>query len=239
MKNMPNKAKALVVAVVLGCVTISTYAAMQGMPSADLRFAVLLAMAAISARMKVKLPGFDSNMSMNLPFILTGLVQLSLPHAIVVGMVSTFIQCLPSRGQEPKLVQAAFNVCTVANAIALSFLFATYASKAAFLPEKPALIVLGAAAFFLADTLPVAAIISAMGGGKMWKLWVEMALLTFPYFVLSAGMASIIVGASRYVGIAWSLALPVMFVVFLSFRRYMQQANSPQEQAMRYSAAAD
>lgn len=52
-------------------------------------------MAAVSARMKVRLPGLDSNMAINLPFIVTGLVELSLSNPLCVGMVSTFVQCLP------------------------------------------------------------------------------------------------------------------------------------------------
>ena len=241
MKSLPNKAKALVVAVVLCCVALTTYTLMKGIPTADVRFAVLLALAVVSARLKVKLPGSDSHMSMNLPFILTGLAQLSLPHAVVIGMVSTFVQCLPTSREPMKLVQAAFNVCTISNAIALSFILAGVAARGTVLPEKPALIVVGALAFFLGDTLPVAAIISAMGGGKMWKLWAEMSLLTFPYFLLSAGLATIIVATTHYVNIAWAASLPVMFIVYQSFKRYMREPGVRKDVASTraFSAAAD
>ena len=59
-------------------------------------------------------------------------------------------------------IQATFNVCTVANAIGLSFLFGSYVAKADLMPQKPALIVLGTLVFFPADSIPVAAIISAV-----------------------------------------------------------------------------
>ena len=226
MRKLPVKARALLIIAVLCCAALSVYAVMQGIPRADVRFAALLAMAVISARMKVRLPGLDSNMAMNLPFIVSGLVQLSLPLAIVVGMVSTFAQCLPGRGKKMKGIQAVFNICTVANAIALSFLFTSYIAKAALIPEKPALIVLGTFAFFLTDSVPVAAIVSATGGGKMGKLWAEMTVLAFPHFLLSAGVAIIIVTTSHFAGVAWSLALPVMFLVYHSFRRYMHNVNA-------------
>ena len=238
MKQLPSTAKALVIAVILGCAALSGYAVMQGIPSADARFAVLLGMAVIAARMKVKLPGIDSNMSMNLPFILVGLVQLTMPHAIVVGIVSTFVQCLPNSGQEMKLTQAAFNVCNMGNAIGLSFFFTSAAAKTAVAAEKPALLALAAAAFFVADTVPVAAIISAVDGQPMMKLWGNMALLTFPYFLLSAGLATMVAMTNHFVGFAWSLPLPIMFLVFLSFRRYMKGLASA-EQPHAFSAAAD
>lgn len=224
MHKLPAKAKALATIAVLCCAALSAYALLQGIPSADVRFPALLAMAVVSARMKVRLPGLDSNMAMNLPFIVTGMVQLSLSNALCVGMVSTFVQCLPGRGKKMNAIQATCNVCTVANAIGLSFLFGGYVAKAAFMPEKPALIVLGTLVFFLADSIPVAAIISAVGGGKIWNLWAEMTVLTFPHFLLSAGVATVIVTTSHFAGAAWSLALPVMFMAYHSFRRYMNQA---------------
>lgn len=236
--NLPTKAKALLIAVILGCAALSGYAAMQGIPSVDAKFAVLFAMAVISARMKIRLPGIDSNMSMNLPFILLGLVQLTMPQAIVVGMLSTFVQCLPSSGQQMKPTQAAFNVCTIGNAIGLSFLFTSAAAKSAVALEKPALFALAAAAFFLADSVPVAAIISAVENRNMAKVWCHLALLTFPCFLLSAGVATMIAMTSRFMGFTWSLALPVMFVAFLSFRQYVRGVATAGDQKA-FSAAAD
>ncbi len=60
----------------------------------------------------------------------------------------------------------------------------------------------------------------------MWELWTEMTVLTFPHFLLSAGVATVIVTTSHFAGVAWSLALPVMFMAYHSFRRYMGQADA-------------
>ena len=42
------------------------------------QFLVIFALALIASRLKVKLPGLNGNMSVNLPFILIAAVQLSL-----------------------------------------------------------------------------------------------------------------------------------------------------------------
>jgi len=42
---------------------------------------------------------------------------------------------------------------------------------------------------------------------------------------------------SHFVGFAWALALPVMSVVFLSFRRYMGQV-AIEQQSLHLAAAA-
>jgi hypothetical protein len=220
--RIPKRAKALVGVVVLACVALSTYAATQGIPSNDTRFAILLVLAVAAARMKLTLPGFESSMSMNLPFILIGIIDLSLGHAIVIGCISTFVQSLPRSGQHLKLVQALFNVCNMCNAIAISFFAASQAAHLESVLEKSPLIVAAAAAFFVADTLPVAGIISTTEGGDVWKLWGRICLLTLPYFVLSAGVATIVVTAGKYVAWAWALVLPLMFAVYLSFRLYFR-----------------
>src|ERR1700730_16088010 len=55
--------------------------------------AVLL-LAALTSRMKVKLPGINGNMSVNLPFLMTAVVSLSAVEAVVVTCVSKEVQCL-------------------------------------------------------------------------------------------------------------------------------------------------
>jgi hypothetical protein len=57
MRKLPVKARALLIIAVLCCAALSVYAVMQGIPRADVRFAALLAMAVISARMKVRPSG--------------------------------------------------------------------------------------------------------------------------------------------------------------------------------------
>lgn len=236
--KIPNRAKALVGAVVLACIALSTYAATQGMPSNDTRFAILLVLAVAAARMKLTLPGFESSMSMNLPFILIGIIDLNLGHAIVIGCVSTFVQSLPRSGQQLKLVQALFNVCNMCNAIAISFFAASQAAHIESVLEKSPLIVAAATAFFVADTLPVAGIIATTEGGDIWKLWRRICLLTLPYFVLSAGVATIVVTAGKYVAWAWGLVLPLMFAIYLSFRLYFRGVAADAQQTSARSAAA-
>ncbi|MCI0350851.1 MAG: hypothetical protein L0Z53_15605 [Acidobacteriales bacterium] len=238
LDRIPKRAKALVGVVVLACLALSIYAATQGIPSNDTRFAILLVLAVAAARMKLTLPGFESSMSMNLPFILIGIIDLSLGHAIVIGCLSTFVQSLPRSSQQMKMVQGLFNVCNMCNAIAISFFAANQATHIQNMVEKSPLIVAAAAAFFIADTLPVAGIIATTEGGDVWKLWGRICLLTLPYFVLSAGVATIVVTAGKYVAWAWALVLPLMFAVYLSFRLYFRGVAAGTRRNTAQAAAA-
>jgi hypothetical protein len=241
MNEIPNRAKMFIVAVMLMAAAISVYAIGTRMPAETREFLVLLAMAVVAARLKLTLPGFESNMSMNLPFILLAISVLSMPEAIAVGAASTFVQTLPRSGQTVKPAQAVFNVCNMVNAIAIASVATGRAVHFAAL-NKPFLIAAAALAFFLADTVPVAAIISMTSPTKLVDSWSTMALMTFPYFVLSAGLACIVATGFQVIGwTAGTVALAVMLGVYFCFRFYFEGARNTLKLSspVRQAAAAD
>src|ERR1700681_464760 len=69
----------------------------------------ILVLAAVTSRMKIKLPGVDGNMSVNLPFLLTAVVSLSAAEAVVITLVSTLVQCWPRKNAKINPQQMAFN----------------------------------------------------------------------------------------------------------------------------------
>jgi hypothetical protein len=241
MNEIPNRAKMFIVAVMLMAAAISVYAIGTRMPAESREFLVILAMAVVAARLKLTLPGFESNMSMNLPFILLAISELSMPEAIAVGAASTFVQTLPRSGQTVKPAQAVFNVCNMVNAIAIASLATGRAMHFAAL-NKPFLIAAAAFAFFLADTVPVAAIISMTSHTKLVDGWSTMALMTFPYFVLSAGLACLVATGFQVIGwTAGTAALVVMLGVYYCFRFYFEGASKTVklENPLHRAAAAD
>jgi hypothetical protein len=187
------------------------------------RFLSFMIMAVVASRLKVKLPGTNGNMSVNLPFILIALAELSFPEAVLIATVSAFIQGMPDRGKSMKPVQALFNVSTLAVAVAVADLAYTRSALIPSLAAKSLLIALAGAAFLVADTLPVAGVISLTENLSLVKVWREMLVLTFSYFVLSAGVAAVVATATRFVG--WQtplLVLPVMIATYVSYQRYFR-----------------
>jgi len=219
-------AKAFVGAVVLVASVVVGRAIFRGMPGENVQFVTLLFLSVLAARMKLTLPAFDSCMSMNLPFLLIAVAQLDVSQAVIVGAVSTLAQSLPSPGSPTKPLQMLFNICIIANAIAISCFFA---SRTTGWPAaaKPVVITATALVFFVADTLPVATIIALTEHRNWVRTWDSIVLLTFPYFVLSAGVATIVVSWALYLG--WqlpSVLLVVMYCVYRSFRHYFKTAQT-------------
>jgi len=182
----------------------------------------VLALAAATSRMKIKLPGIDGNMSVNLPFLLMAVVNLSALEAVLIACVSTVVQCWPNPGSKFKAEQMLFNVSMMAFATSVANLIwnAGWLGKAAWASE-PLMLASATAAFFLGQTAPVAAIIKVAEGAAMRRIWMGIVQLSFPYYVLSAGMTSMVNLVSHHWG--WQAALvvfPVMYGIHHSYRLY-------------------
>ena len=182
----------------------------------------LMALAAATSRMKIKLPGIDGNMSVNLPFLLMAVVNLSALEAIVIASISTVVQCWPKLEAKFKPAQMLFNVSMMAFATSMASLIwnAGWLGKTAWASE-PLMLASATAAFFLGQTAPVAGIIKLAEGAAMRRIWLGIVQLSFPYYILSAGMTSMVNLVSHHFG--WQAALvvfPVMLGVYRSYRLY-------------------
>ena len=185
------------------------------------QFATLVAIAALASRLKLKLPGLDGNMSVNLPFILLAAVQLSSSEALAVAAISTLVQCLPKKGHKLQPVQILFNVSTMAIATGLgAFVFNHGSQVRAGWLSASSLLATVAAAFFFANTVPVATVISLSESSRMLRVWSSIFHLSFPYYAVSAGITSMVTTASRHVG--WQIPLLVLAVMYGIYRCYQQ-----------------
>lgn len=220
--NNTRHIKTFVGAMVLAALAAAGFAGL-GSHAFHPYFAVaVLALAAATSRMKVKLPGINGNMSVNLPFLLTAIVNLSAVEAVLITCVSTAVQCWPRKGAKFNPQQMAFNLSMMAFASAsASLLF--HAGWLGHLQgtSSPLGLVLTTVALFLGQSVPVAGIVAVSEGKSAGQTWRCLALLSFPYYVVSAGITSMVQAVSLHLG--WELALavfPVMYVIHRSYRLY-------------------
>jgi hypothetical protein len=198
------------------------------------RFTGTLLVALFAARLKVSLPRLTGSMSVNLPFILLALTELSLAEALLITAASTLAQCLWSESSQPKPVKMMFNV-----GVTLMAAQAAWLTMQATAPNSGLGLSLGALAYLLVNTIPVAAIIALTESGSLLRTWRQIMQLTFPYFVLAAGVAGLAKLATH--AFAWYiplLILPLMFLVQRSFTLYFQTLRETTGQKSAYAMAA-
>lgn len=202
----------------------------------------VLALAAATSRMKVKLPGIDGNMSVNLPFLLTAVVSLSTVEAVVITSMSTLVQCWPKRDASFKPQQILFNLSMMGFASSTaSLVFHSAWLHSTGWTSAVAGLVLATAALFLGQTAPVATVIGLSEGRSIAQTWWSLAQLSFPYYVVSAGVTSMTQSVGHRMG--WEVALavfPVMYGIHRSYRVYfagMVQTSQQQPQLARVARA--
>jgi hypothetical protein len=92
---------------------------------------------------------------------------------------------------------------------------------------------------FLGQTAPVAAIIAVSEGKAAGQIWWSLAHLSFPYYVVSAGVTTMVQAVSSHM--AWGLALAVftvMYGIHRSYRLYFGRiAETPSTAALVRSAS--
>jgi hypothetical protein len=235
---MTNSAKFFVALIALcGLGTMVFAVQFHQQPVLWIRFFTFLVITLFAARCNVSLPGITGSMSVNMPFILIAVTQLSLWEAVFIACGSGLVQCLMS-SRKTNAVKLVFNVCNMANATGIAYFIYRVRLQDADLTAHSLLLIAAAAGYFLVNTIPVAIIISLTERLNPAKLWSRVFLWTFPYYLLSAGLAFLAGAVTHLVG--WETAvglLPVMFGVYVSYRMYFSQQR-PEEQPVPTMARA-
>jgi len=228
--NNTRRIKTFIGAMMLAAVITAGYATFVSHALHTYFALAVLVLAAVTSRMKVKLPGISGNMSVNLPFLLTAVISLSSAEAVVITCVSTAVQCWPRKDAKFMPQQMAFNLSMMAFASCLaSLMFHNPMFHQMFHAGRPGMqwssstlgLVLATVTLFLGQTAPVAAIVAVSEGKAAGQIWWSLAHLSFPYYVVSAGVTTMVQGLSSRTG--WGLALavfPVMYGIHRSYRLY-------------------
>jgi diguanylate cyclase (GGDEF)-like protein/putative nucleotidyltransferase with HDIG domain len=209
------------IAVVVVCGTaVLTYSVMHGRSENPLKFLCYLVIALAASRLKVNLPGITGTMSVNFLFLLLGVLELSLSEAMALGCAAVVVQCFDR--DRPIPIQVAFNVCSTALAIAVTFATYRYSLSHRAMSSPSTLLFLAACVYFVANTLPVAAIISLTERKSLRKIWTDCYFWSFPYYLVGAGVADMMSWLHGFTDWQTSLlTLPVVYLIYRSYRLYL------------------
>ena len=209
------------IAVVVICGTaVLTYSILHGRSENPLKFFCYLLIALAASRLKVNLPGITGTMSVNFLFLLLGVLELSLSEAMALGCAAVVVQCFDK--DRPIPIQVAFNVCSTALAIAVTFASYRYALVHRAVSNPSTLLFLAACVYFVANTMPVAAVISLTERRSLRKIWAECYFWSFPYYLVGAGVAGMMSWLHGFTDWQTSLlTLPVVYLIYRSYRLYL------------------
>jgi hypothetical protein len=225
MNDHTRRTKTFIGTMMLAAVGSASYAGFGSHTPHPYLATAVLVLAVATSRMKVKLPGINGNMSMNLPFLLTAVVSLSAAEAVAIAVISTAVQCWPRKNGTFNAQQMIFNLSMMmfASSSASMIIHSNWLHGAQ-LNATTMRLVMATAALFLGQTVPVAGIVAVSEAKSAGSIWWSLAHLSFPYYVVSAGVSTMLQAMSSHLG--WGLALavfPVMYGIYRSYRVYFGQ----------------
>jgi diguanylate cyclase (GGDEF)-like protein/putative nucleotidyltransferase with HDIG domain len=185
-------------------------------------FLCYLLTAILASRFTVDLPEIADTMSVNFLFVLVGIIELSFSEAIFLGTVAVLVQSLCRKGFRP--IRVAFNLC--ASAVSITLAYAVYHQPKLHGPvhAQAWLIAMAATVYFIADTGSIATAIALIERRSLRTLWGKCYSWAVPYYIGGAALGGLIAVLNR--SYPWEtslLVLPVMYVVYRSYRLYMSK----------------
>ncbi|MGA2600477.1 MAG: HD domain-containing phosphohydrolase, partial [Bryobacteraceae bacterium] len=185
---------------------------------------------------QVKRSGLSIAFSLNLPFVLISMVELSVPEAMTVGCAAALAQCLwdPQIRRRPS--QIVFTVSVLA-AIITSAGFAYNSLLPGTLRSATVRLFVAALAFFVANTLPAAIAMRFAKKERLGQIWKARYFWSFPYYLVAAAMAGVIHLASSALSLDTGLlALTVMYLAYRFYGVQKTQLDQKQKHADEMAA---
>jgi diguanylate cyclase (GGDEF)-like protein/putative nucleotidyltransferase with HDIG domain len=192
--------------------------------SADhLRFCTYLLTALLASSLKITLPSTDASMSVNFLFTLLSVLELSPAETMIIGCAPTLVQCLRQRNEGPgKTVRVLFNVFSMMAPAVWLCTWVFRHSQNLLGHSLPLIMMVAASTFFLANTLPIAAIISLSEKRSFRQTWSETHFWSFGYYLVGAALVAAVHYLNRYIGWeAFLLVTPVVYWIYRSYRLYL------------------
>ena len=200
------------------------------------KFSCYVIAALLASSLKVTLPGIEGTLSVNFLFTLLGILELSLPETLVIGLASTLAQFYWRPARKLKMVQLVFNLSqvTVSSYVAYTAykLTATYVLHA---PGSLALLV-AAIMHYGCNTAAMATIIGLTEDKLIFKVWTDVYLWSFPYYMVGAAAAGLVHFLNRHIGWQSSLlVLPPIYLLYRSYRLYLGKLETEKQHAQQVS----
>jgi diguanylate cyclase (GGDEF)-like protein/putative nucleotidyltransferase with HDIG domain len=196
-----------------------------------LHFLVYLAAVLLSSGMKIAMPNSEGTLSVNFPFILLGILQLSPLQAVALAACSVVAQCRFRVLKPFTLVQILFNVANVTTATVLAWHSYAYLTRL-HLETAPALAI-AATIYFLTNSIPVTLIIASDQGISPLAQWRRDFLWYVPFYLVGAALAAVASFIDASFGWWTSLLLvPLIYTIYRAYSAQMATVRAREQHAL-------
>ncbi|MGA8442907.1 MAG: HD domain-containing phosphohydrolase [Candidatus Sulfotelmatobacter sp.] len=199
-----------------------------------LKFLCYLVAALLASPLKVSLPG--GTLSVNFLFTLLGILEMSLPETLLIGLLSTVGQFFWKPARRLRPVQLVFNLSQVTVSGATAYGAYHFVCLHVLHGTGPLALVVAAVTHFAVNTLATSSIIGLTEDKPFSKIWTESYLWSFPYYMVGAAVAGLVSFLNQNIGWQSSLlVLPPIYLMYRSYRLYLGKLETEKKHAEQVS----
>ena len=231
IRALPSTAKLYLGMVIAAGLVLLSCAVLAWESAELLRFATFLAIALVASGCKVRLPGVTETVSLNFVVLLTAITELPLTQVVLIAGASAVVQSVWKPKVRPQAIQIWFGLTSMALSSALAFVGAHSGSPTMFGDAVVSFLVPATLLLYGSNVFLVSVAVCLVEGRPLRELGKRCCFWTFPYYLVGAAFAGLMMAASR--AIEWYaalLVLPLAVLVYLSYRLHVNRAAVSVEQ---------
>jgi signal transduction histidine kinase/ActR/RegA family two-component response regulator len=203
----------------------------------DSRFAILVTMALVlTSRVTIPIPRFSSQISVSDTFVFLVLLLYGAPAAIIVGAVEALLSSLRF-SRTPRILtfnwaSAAVSICITASVMEVLFGDVVALRAHPFTARFVTAICTMALTHYAANSGIVAIGGALKANQPIWQTWRKHYLWTSITYFAGAFAAGVITALVYFIGTyAFVVTLPIIAIVFLTYRTYLKHVETSAAQA--------
>jgi len=203
-------------------------------------FLACLLGAIASSGLKVRLPGVTGTLSVNFVFVLTAIADLPLSQVLLLGCCAALAQSWIRSHGGTSPVQTAFNLGNMAISVTAAYRAFHSPFFGGVLAHLPVQLLGATAAFYLVNTALVAGIISLAERKSFPQVWRASFGWVLAHYLVGAAIAALLhVSVTSLGWSSWLLILPVLYLIYRSYKLYLRSIQEAVELSRAKEAAEE
>jgi len=229
-------ARAFIAGMALAGLIVVAFAFAHWQTNDPVKFVAYLVAALLASCLKVGLPGIEGTLSVNFIFTQLGILELSLPETLLIGLAGTVGQFYWRPARQLKPVQLIFNLSQVTVSSAAAYGAYQLVVTGVLHAPGPLALVVAAVTQFACNTTALSTIIGLTEGKSIRKVWGESHLWLLPYYMVGAAVAGLVHFLNGHIGWQSSLlVLPPIYLLHRSYRLYLGKLETEKKHAEQVS----
>lgn len=228
-------ARAFIAGMALSGALVCALAFAHWQTSDPVKFVCYLIAALLASSFKVGMPGIEGTLSVNFLFTLLGILELSLPETLAIGIASTLAQFYWKPARQLKHVQLVFNLSQVTLSSAAAYASYKFVIVHVLHAPGPLALLVSAIVYFGCNSAAISMIIGLTEDKPVAKVWADN-LWIIPYYMGGAAVAGLVHFLNGHIGWQSSLlVLPPIYLMYRSYRLYLGKLETEKLHAEQVS----